>query len=450
MPTLEKRKGLVMLYWKQKTEAGTTLEGELLSCKSVKQVKVASAFLSKEGVHILQLIKDTYTLKKDDIVLYISEQFSSNKPHEILNQLSGICVTKVLFDLNFHSKVYLIYGKPNKLIFGSSNFTEGGMKENIEFDHIGVPSLDELSAVTSFFGYCDRAARMVDSDVIKYYKDNQSEIENLYKTQRILSTKLNGFTHREDPFLPDEYDIDDYYFKYEDYETFFPRNRKETGSAISDKRKKVKGKMLAINSLIYPQIKKLGIEHHKSDKNITSLIIPHPINQMSVGWLGIHYGKTPKEVDALNFAKEKDDAIYGFQKHGCIQYSIGEGFEINLFLAVRHDAVDRLHLHQHLFELQPKIEINLAKLKGLGLQWLIWDYQEDAPIATFDVDSENSTDFGDWFKENDHDGYESFLRKYYKPDDPVLKTKESIGNEIVQVTKLLLPLYNTIVWRPKV
>ena len=95
--------------------------------------------------------------------------------------------------------------------------------------------------------------------------------------------------------------------------------------------------------------------------------------------------------------------MYGFQKHGCIQYSIGEDFEINLFLAVRHGAVDRLHLHQHLSELRPEIKSELTKLKGLGLEWLIWDYGE-GQIAAFDVDTEDPGDFCDWFKENDEDG----------------------------------------------
>lgn len=133
------------------------------------------------------------------------------------------------------------------------------MTDNVEFDFIGIPSPAELNSVTSFFRYCDHAATTVDSAFIKYYKDNQAEIEQMNKLQRKLSTELKGFTHRDDPFSPGDYDINDFYFKYEDYKTFFPRNQKKTDSAISDKRKKVQSKMLSINILIYPQIKKLGI-----------------------------------------------------------------------------------------------------------------------------------------------------------------------------------------------
>jgi len=439
-----------MFYWKHKTESGTTLEDELMSCKSVSKVIIASAFMSREGVRILQRIKDNYSLRKENITLYLSAQFSADKPHEILEQLSGLCVTKIIFDHSFHAKVYLLQGKHHKLIYGSSNFTEGGMTGNIEFDYIGSPSPEEIKSVVCFFDYCDRNAKEVNAEVIQYYIDNKAKITELYRVQKKLTSTLTGYTHKDDAFLPDDYDLDDYYFNYSDYETFFSRNRKKSDADIRAKRQRVQSKMLGIHQKIYPSIKKLGIAHHKRKENITSLIIPHPINQYSVGWLGVRYGKTPPEVDLLNMGKDKDDDIYGFQKHGCLQYSIGsEGFEINLFLAVRHNAIDRAYLHDNLGKLKPKIESELKKLKGYGMEWMIWDSTIDDPIV-FDVDSENPAAFCDFFIENDRDGRESYLRKYYEPDDAILQTKDTISEEILRIMKILLPLYNTLVWRPRV
>ena len=439
-----------MFYWKHKTKSGTTLEHELLSCKSVSKVIIASAFLSRAGIRILHEIKNKYSLKKEHITLYISAQFSADKPHRILKQLSDLCETKILFDHTFHPKVYLFRGKPDKVIYGSSNFTEGGMSGNIEFDYIGSPSQDDLNALTTFFDYCDSKAKEVDSEIIQYYKDNQEEIENLHSLQKKLTSTLIGFTHKNDAFLPDDYDIDDYFFNYDDYETFFTRNQKESGADITAKRERVQGKMLTIHQKIYPSISKLGIAHHKRKENITSLIKPHPTNQFSVAWLGVRYGKTPREVDVLNIYKDKDEDIYGFQKHGCLQYSIGsEGFDINLFLAVRHEAIDRDYIHGNLGKLRPKIETELKKLRGLGLEWVIWDNDNRKSII-FDVDSEDPGAFCTFFKQNDRDGRESYLRKYYEPDDDILKTKETIGVEVIRIMSILLPLYNTLVWRPKV
>lgn len=439
-----------MFYWKQKTTSGTTLEDELLTCKAVSQVFIASAFLSREGIRILQQLKNTHSLQKENIILYLSDQFSTDKPHEILNQLSGLCVTKILFDHKFHPKVYYLQGKPDKIIYGSSNFTEGGMAGNIEFDFIGSPSPEDIQSVTAFFEYCDRRAKTLGPEIIQYYKDNQVEIADLHRVQKKLTSVMTSFTHHDDAFSPDDYDLNGFYFCYKDYEIFFERNRKKTDSDIQTQRRQVQNKMLAIHQLIYPSIKKLGIAHHKRPENITSLIIPHPINFGSVGWLGVRYGKTPPEVDVLNAGREKEDDTYGFQKHGCLQFSIGsDGFDVNLFLAVRHGAIDRSYIHEKLMEKKLAIESELAKLKGQCMAWVIWDNDTNDPI-TFDIDSKDPSDFYDFFKENDQDGRESYLQKYYAPNDAMLQTKERIGAEVLQVVKNLLPLYNTMVWRPPV
>jgi hypothetical protein len=249
--------------------------------------------------------------------------------------------------------------------------------------------------------------------------------------------------------LPDDYDIDGYYFKYEDYETFFPRNFKETGVLISGKRKMVQVKMLAIHDQLYSSIKPLGIACHKDKDYITSVIFPCKYNHYSVGWLGVRYGKTPREVDVLKADKDKNDGAYSFQKHGCLQFSIGsEGFDVNLFLAVRHDAVDRLYLHQKLDELKPRIESELRKLRGEGMEWVIWDTEANQSI-TFDVDNNSPAAFCDFFEANDQDGRESYLRKFYAPYDEILISKDAICTEVLRVMKLLLPLYNTVVWRPE-
>lgn len=439
-----------MYYWKHKTEGGTTLEGELLSCKLVTNIKIASAFLSGAGVEVIRKIKNKYSLKKENITLYLSAQFSTDKPYKILEQLSELCNTKIIFDYNFHPKVYYFNGDPDKLIYGSSNFTSGGMTNNIEFDFIGTLSNEDIKSVILFFNYCDHIAKSVDYEVIKYYKDIKEDIEDLSKVQRKLSVKLTGFFHKDDPFLPEDYNIDDYYFTYEDYESFFIRNRKNVDSSISDKRKRVQSKMLSIHNQIYPNIKQIGIAHHKRKENITSLIVPHPINQYSVGWLGVRYGKTPSEIDIVNMGKDKDDDIYGFQKHGCLQYSISsKGFEINLFLAVKHNAIDRDYLHNHLKEFKPKIEKELINLQGQGMEWIICDSTENKQDI-FNIDEKDPKEFYDYFKNHDMDGRESFLRKLYEPDDEILKNKDTICSEILRMMKMLLPLYNTIVWRPSI
>jgi uncharacterized protein YktB (UPF0637 family) len=438
-----------MFYWNTKTETGTTFSKELLSGKNIKSIIIATAFISTEGVSLLREAKAAYGMQKKDITLYISSEFSSDKPQELLQQLDDICITRIVFERTFHAKVYLLTGEENKLIFGSANFTSGGMHYNVEFDCIVVPSAEQLTSVRKFLAFCECISIPLTSNIIDYYRENAAEIEELKITQKKLRRKLSGFIYKDDAILPDQYAIDDHYFNYEDYEIFFERNRMLNGSAIQEKRKLVQEKMLRIHEKIYPKVKKLGISCHKRPDNVTSLIIPSVYNHYMVAWMGVRYGKTPKEIDALNYGAEKDD-IYGFQKHGCLQFClVDNGFEVNLFFAVKNDAVDRDYIGENIKKLKPKIEIELEKLQGYGMKWVIND-DFTGERFYFDIDTQASSAFFDYFKKYDQPGRESYLLVYYPPDDEVLKTLDDICIEVLETIKLLVPLYNTMVYRPQV
>jgi len=438
-----------MYYWNHQTHETQSLKNELLNAKGVKKVRIATAYLSAEGVAVLDEMKQAYGLQKYDITVYLSAEFSSDKPHELLKRLSDICVVKIIFDRTFHPKVYAISGDENKVIYGSSNFTSGGLQKNIEFNYIGMPSESDLAALNKFFDFCDRLAVVVNGDVIEYYENNSSEIEKLNSAQRKLRSKLQGFVKKDDAFSESDYEIEDYYFTFEDYETFFVRNQKLNNKEITEKRRRVQEKMLKIHSRIYPQIKKLGISCHKREDNITSLINPCVYNHHTVAWNGVRYGKTPAEIDAFNFGSNKDDEIYGFQKHGCLQYClVNSGFELNLFLAVKHDAWDRYHMHERLNALRPNIEEEIEKLQGYGMEWVVWDDELPEPF-TFDFDTESPQSFCDFFKKYDRDGRTSCLCLYYEPDNEILEDFDFICEEVVEKIELLVPLYNAMVNRPK-
>ena len=440
-----------MYYWKSKTETGKTFFEEMIVIESVSKVRIATAFLSHFGVDVIKRISDTHQLHTSQIELYISSQFDAENPGVLLEEVSKLCDVKILLNDSFHPKVYLFQGKETKLIFGSSNLTNGGFVRNIEFNYVGVPSKYELNRVLEFFDFCEKRASNIDDDIIKYYKSIENETKKLYVNQKKLSMLLAGYVKSEDPFCSSDYCIDNSYFDYNDYETFFTRNTKSRGKEIQAKRENVQKKMLIIHKTVFPSIKRLGLCHHKRKENITSIVIPHAVNFYKVGWIGVRYGKTPAEVDALNFNLDKDDAEYGFQKHGCLQFSIhSTGFEIAFFLAVRNGAVDREWLHQdgflNLLSKQNGIERELNNLKGNGFIWTIWN---DGETASFEIDNEPAESFCDWFMANDREGCESSISKFYEPDDVILLTLENICSEIELIMEILLPLYNLMVWRPK-
>ena len=422
------------------------LEEELLNVEGVTEIQIATAFLSSNGVAILRKLKERYNLQKEDIKLFISKEFSMYKPHIILAQLLDLCIVKIVHDINLHAKVYLLKGKENKIIFGSSNLTTGGFQNNLEFNCIKYEEKTEL--IELFFAQCEKKSMPVDEDIITAYKKHAAELGELDDIRKKANKVFSKIFYPDDPFPESEYNFVNLYFKFKDYETFFPRNWEKGDSVILERRKEVQEKMLKIHERIYRKIKSMGIMHHKRTENITSSIVPSFWNNGQVAWLGVRYGKTPREIELINegINKQEQDA-YGFQKNGCLQFSIGGyGFEVNLFLAVRNDAIDRSYLHKNIRDLEQKIIFEMSKIKGKGMEWVIDD--EKGNECCFDIDSENLKDFCNWFRDNDKEGRLSYLRTFYKPDDIRINTIDAISTEVIKMIKLLLPLYNTLVWRP--
>lgn len=440
-----------MYYWSKNTSK-TTLEKEMMLVEEVKEIYIGSAFLSIEGLRILKEVIKKNGLNKNRVHIYISDGFSEDKPHELLTEMCRLAQVKIFFNHSFHSKVYLLKGQANKVVFGSSNFTVGGFSKNIEFDTIEEIMGEKLDEIERFFKFCDSHSTEVTGDIIKYYKDNQAEIDVLRQTQKKLKKKLKGYIHQNDAMDQDDYDIDDYYFTFSDYETFFERNVKRDDADIREQRKSVQNKMLAIHRKVYPQVKKLRVNCHWNVKHITSVIRPCEYNKGRVGWLGIRYGKTKKEVDVVNqwLDDNEKDEIRGFQKHGCLQFCIvPTGFEINLFLAVRHDAIDRAYVQEKMSQIEPKITKEIAKLQGYGMTWEIYnDVTEE--YHCFDIDNEDAKDFCKFLKKYDGDGCESYLRLFYSADDETLYDINTISDEIINYMTKLKPLYNAMVWRPKI
>lgn len=294
--------------------------------------------------------------------------------------------------------------------------------------------------------------QIIISTVIKYFIDHQAEIAKIKQENRKLMKKLKGFITFEDALDEDDYDIQDFYFNFEDYEVFFERNAKRSDSDIMERRANVRKKMLDIHSKVYPQIKQLGVNCHWNEKNITSMICPCEFNKGRVGWIGVRYGKLKKEIDVVNqsLGQNEKDEIKGFQKHGCMQFCIvPNGFEINLFLAVKHDAIDRSYLQGNLDKLKTQIETEINKLRGYGMLWEIQN-ESAGERYIFELDKQNPNEFCNYLKKYDSDGCESYLKIFYDVNDERIKTKESIAEEVITFMQILNPLYNKMVWRPNI
>ena len=117
-------------------------------------------------------------------------------------------------------------------------------------------------------------------------------------------------------------------------------------------------------------------------------------------------------------------------------------------MAVRHDAVDRMHIKDRMPQLRQSITEEIRKLQGHHMTWEICN-EGLSDYDSFDIDNEEPEDFCDFLKK-DHDGCESYLRLFFEADDETLKTSDTIADAVVYYFELLAPLYNAMVWRPPV
>ncbi|WP_289142816.1 phospholipase D family protein [uncultured Brevibacillus sp.] len=429
-------------YWH-----GHNLKNQLGALNNLKSVKIATAYISSYGVDLIENIVNKNNLKKSDVSIFLSPDFSSMKPSKILTDLDAISETYLVTKIPFHAKVILVEFNDlkTKVIFGSSNFTNGGIEKNIEFDLIrDITSQEEGQKLGMFFDFCMNNSTKVSHEVVNNYFSYETELVELLKVEKSIKKKLFAFSNKDDAFDEDDYEIGDFYFNFEDYETFFNRNEKRNDLEISTRRTLVRDKLLEIHNAIYKEVQEFNLSCHRSKKNITSLIHPTVYNKFSVGWLGVRYGKSPSELDILNAGAEKDEEL-GFQKHACLQFSITKrGFEVNLFHAVPHDAFDRNHVHDK-FEnssFMKAIADEVQKLRGNNLIWYIYDNQKE---YKFNLDTDDG--FLNFYKANDKEGRESFLSYSVKPDDPRLKSLHSIANLVQEKVALLIPLYKAMSFR---
>ncbi len=425
-----------MFYW-DKNNCGYELEDKLYGVDNIKEIFIATAYLSNDGVDILEKLINAHNVKKDKVCVCLSTEFSYDRPADILTRLDKIANVRISKGGRlFHSKVYYLKGETdNLLIFGSSNLTDGGFYRNIEFDRISKPSEEEKVQVENFIKFCLSETDEVTDEYINFYKSQEAELCEIKR----LKNKLKTFENKDDAFTENEYDLEDFYFKYADYETFFLRNIRKNTSDLSAQRKVVKDKLMAIHNRVQEDINKLNLYAHKDKNKITSSTFPNQFNNFKVEWMGVRYGKKKEEIYFGDGFKESYES---FTKHACLQFNIYDnGFELLLFFAVPNEAWDRNHLKNNLEQISDKINLQAQAMRGHGLVWHI----SDCPEFNFDTD----VDLAAYLKKYDCEGKYSYLARHFAPNNPKIKTIQDISNEVLKCFKLYKPLYDIIVWRKK-
>lgn len=173
-------------YW-----YGTKLKKEIENLNDISRIKIATAYFSEYGFDLLNHIINKNNLSKNQVLIYLSPEFSKVKPGELLEQLSQIGKVHITYDIPFHPKVVLIEGKiTDKLIFGSSNFSGGGIERNIEFDIIKSATDEDKQKLNIFFDFCNNSSKLVTNEMIHEYKDNQQVFDELRRLEREIKKKF--------------------------------------------------------------------------------------------------------------------------------------------------------------------------------------------------------------------------------------------------------------------
>lgn len=437
-----------MYYWEYREK--DSLETRIMEIQNIKHLYIATAYFSEKGLKILRKLVDQNHLSKSKVSVYLSSEFTRIQPHRLLKQLCEIANVKIFFNRSFHAKVYYFKGKISWGMFGSSNLTEGGFSRNIEFDCLRETDEEMESALNYFFDFCKENADDVNEDVMRYYEENQERLQELLENERKIRKELRGYLRQTDAIQEEKIDLKDFYFTFQDYETFFRRNEKRKDSEIRRHRIEVQKKLLKIHERIYPEIKKLGVYCHWSPNHITSLTETSPFNHYRVGWLGVRYGKSKEEINIVNRGlsyREKDE-IQGFQKHGCLQFCIvPDGFEMNLFLAVWNDAIDRDVYKKWGEKDKIKVQKELQRLSKDGLTWEISN-AEEKKSESYVLENDDVEAFCRFLQKYNREGFESYLRYKFDANDVRIQKFEDICTLIVDTLKKWINLYNLMVWRP--
>lgn len=208
---------------------------------------------------------------------------------------------------------------------------------------------------------------------------------------------------------------------------------------------KLKEKMIQLHEKIFPFINHFNIYPHKLSEHLTSSVNPNQFNKYYVDWLGVRYGKSPNELDLLNSKIYDDDSeVYGFQKHGCIQFSLfTESFFVGIFHSVPQGAVDRMYLHERLEKdtyFRSELAVEFNKLSGNNIC---------ISIANSSITIHNN---GEEIVQNiinkDQNGFYLSIGKEYKPNAAEL-FNDTIAEIIISNVELLIPLYNKMIQRYK-
>lgn len=379
-------------------------------CNAVKpcEIKIAVAFCSFYGAEFIKKYILDNSIPKEKVEIVLSKDFNTKNPSEILQVLIS-CSNLFIRELDdYHPKYYLFtfQNHTSKLITGSGNLTRNGLENNLEFFiQQELASDEDIKQQKQFWIAAKYKTRLVTNELIQQYHGIEDKLDQINSLSIGKNNLINSiFNIESDPFLESSLTFSDHLFIFKDYETFFPRNAILSNEVIYKRRIEVQAKLLSLVEQIEDNIarQKYDLHKHWDTNHITSLTRPCIFNNHKVPWLGVRFGKTQDEINALKDETNNNENEYGFQKHSCMQFSVFQkGFWIGIFHSVPHGALDRLYFHEKLRDLNER-----NRFKDLLRE--LPENKYTAQINTYEIPimSENIDGIIDKYVKEDTSGYD--------------------------------------------
>ncbi len=91
-------------YW-DKNSNGLQLENQLYVINDINEIFIASAYLSCDGIDILQRLVEHGSVRKENVTVCLSTEFSDDKPSELLIRLGKIAMVRIAKGDRFMSSI---------------------------------------------------------------------------------------------------------------------------------------------------------------------------------------------------------------------------------------------------------------------------------------------------------------------------------------------------------
>lgn len=267
----------------------TRLSTELAKELSIaEEIFIAVALLNDKGLNfLLQDLKDSCKTK----LLVGIDLPTTPEVLRRLKELENVDVRIYSNNNYFHPKLYAFKtGDDIKIFVGSSNFTNGGLNDNIELSLFSSDK-DACNDALEWFSNAFSSSKILSDEFLDEYellflerkKEREEEKKRVKRLKELLTVPPNesglGLLNRE------------YFFVEDDYLTFHQDKVDKETTDIENERLKVRAKMIRLERLLSSKIKLKKWKIYPTTTNDGVSLIKLTYKRKEINSIWLHFGK---------------------------------------------------------------------------------------------------------------------------------------------------------------